>query len=69
MEVGMLATSFFLIIWLMGFLLIFSGLEKSQQLENGVLTVDREKRLALGVGLAAYIGISVVLGFIYIISS
>ena len=65
----MLTTSLFLIVWLMGFLLIFSGLEKSQQLQNGVLTIDREKRFALGVGLAAYIGISVVLGLIYIISS
>ena len=53
----------------MGFLFIFSGLDKSQKLHNGVLTIDREKRFALGIGLVAYIGISITLGLIYIISS
>ena len=65
----MLATSFFLIIWLMGFLLIFTRFEKSQQFQNGVMTIDSEKRMALGMGLAAYIGISLTLGCIYVIAS
>jgi len=63
----MIATSFFLIVWLMGFLFISSGLEKSQQLRDGVLTVYREKRLAFGVGLAAYIGVSFVLAVVFVI--
>jgi len=54
----MLSTSLFVIAWLVGFLVISSGLEKSQQLHNGELTVHTEKRMAFGVGLAAYVGIS-----------
>lgn len=47
----MIATSFLLIVWLLGFLFISSGLERSQQLRDVVLTVYREKRIAIGVGL------------------
>jgi len=63
----MIATSFLLIVWLLGFLFISSGLERSQQLRDGVLTVYREKRIAFGVGLAAYIGISFVLAVVFAI--
>jgi hypothetical protein len=55
-----------LIAWLIGFLFISSGLEKSQQLRNGVLTVYREKRMAFGIGLAAYIGVSLVVAAVFI---
>ncbi len=51
----------------MGFLFIFSGLGKSQQIQDGVLTVYPEKRLAFGVGLIAYIGFSFVLALIFVI--
>jgi len=53
----------------MGFLLILSRVEKSQQLQDGVMTIEPDKRLALGLGLAAYVSISLVLGLIYIIAS
>jgi hypothetical protein len=60
----MLGTSLLLIVWLMGFLFISSGLEKSQKLQNGELTVYPEKRMAFGVGLVAYVGISFVLAIV-----
>jgi len=63
----MFATSFIVIAWLVGFLLISSGLEKSQQLHNGELTVHTEKRLAFGVGLAAYIGVSLLIAIAVVI--
>ncbi|QMU60585.1 MAG: hypothetical protein GKR92_02285 [Gammaproteobacteria bacterium] len=63
----MLATSFMLIVWLMGFLFISTGLEKSQQLHNGELTIYPEKRLAFGVGLVAYIGISLVIAITFVL--
>ena len=63
----MIATSVLLIVWLLGFLFISSGLERSQQLRDGVLTVYREKRMAFGVGLVAYIGISFVLAVVFVI--
>jgi len=63
----MIATSLFLIVWLMGFLFISSGLERSQELRDGVLTVYREKRMAFGVGLIAYIGVSFVLTVVFVI--
>lgn len=60
----MLGTSLLLIVWLMGFLFISTGLEKSQKLQNGELTVYPEKRMAFGVGLAAYVGVSFVLALV-----
>jgi hypothetical protein len=60
----MLGTSFLLIVWLMGFLFISSGLEKSQKLQNGELIVYPEKRMAFGVGLVAYVGLSFVLALV-----
>lgn len=63
----MLATSFIVIAWLIGFLFISSGLEKSQQLSNGELTVHTEKRVAFGVGLAAYIGVSLLVAIAVVI--
>jgi len=63
----MLTTSIFVIAWLVGFLLISSGLEKSQQLNNGELTVHTEKRFAFGVGLAAYVGVSLLIAIAFVI--
>jgi hypothetical protein len=63
----MLTTSIFVIAWLVGFLFISTGLEKSQQLNNGELTVHTEKRMAFGVGMAAYIGVSLVLAIAFVI--
>jgi hypothetical protein len=60
----MLGTSLLLIVWLMGFLFISSGLEKSQKLQNGELIVYPEKRMAFGVGLVAYVGLSFVLALV-----
>lgn len=60
----MLGTSLLLIVWLMGFLFISTGLEKSQKLQNGELIVYPEKRIAFGVGLAVYIGVSFVLALL-----
>lgn len=51
----------------MGFLFIFSGLEKSQQMHDGVLTVARDKQLAFGLGLAAYVGITMSVGMAFLI--
>lgn len=51
----------------MGFLIIFSGLEKSQQIQDGVLTVSRDRQLAFGLGLAAYIGITMTIGMAFLI--
>lgn len=65
----MLITNLFLITWLMGFLLIFTRFEKSTLMQDGAFTVDREKRLQLGLGLAAYVGISLALGITYILAS
>lgn len=63
----MLTTSIFVIAWLVGFLFISSGLEKSQQLNNGELTVHTEKRMAFGVGLAAYVGVSLLIAITFVI--
>jgi len=63
----MLTTSIFVIAWLVGFLFISTGLEKSQQLNNGELTVHTEKRMAFSVGMAAYIGVSLVLAIAFVI--
>ncbi len=57
---SMFATSL-LIVWLVGFLFISTGLEKSQKLQNGELIIYPEKRMAFGVGLAAYVVVSLVL--------
>ena len=63
----MIITSVILIAWMMGFLFIFSGLEKSQQMHDGVLTVARDKQLAFGLGLAAYVGITMSVGMAFLI--
>ena len=63
----MLTTSLFLIVWLMGFLFFFSGLGKSQQIRDGVLTVHPEMRRAYGAGLVAYIGLSMFVAFLFVI--
>jgi len=60
----MFATSLLLIVWLIGFLFISTGLEKSQKLHNGELILNSEKRMAFGVGLIAYVGISLVLAIV-----
>lgn len=62
----MIATSFMLIAWITGFLFIFSGLEKSQQMQDSVLTVARDKQLAFGVGLAAYVGITMTIAMAFL---
>ena len=51
----------------MGFLFIFSGLEKSQQMQDGVLIVVRDRQLAFGLGLAAYVGITLTIGMTFLI--
>jgi hypothetical protein len=63
----MIATSIMLIAWMMGFLFIFSGLEKSQQMQDGVLTVARDRQLAFGVGLVAYVGVTMTIGMTFLI--
>jgi len=63
----LIITSVILIAWMMGFLFIFSGLEKSQQMHDGVLTVARDKQLAFGLGLAAYVGITMSVGMAFLI--
>ncbi|MFK7816264.1 MAG: hypothetical protein AB8B92_08005 [Gammaproteobacteria bacterium] len=60
----MLGTSLLLIVWLMGFLFISTGLEKSQKLQDGELIVYPEKRMAFGVGLAAYISVSFIVALV-----
>lgn len=60
----MFGTSLLLIVWLVGFLFISTGLEKSQKLQNGELIVHPEKRMAFGVGLAAYVGVSLVIAIV-----
>ncbi|MDH3607911.1 MAG: hypothetical protein OEQ24_01545 [Gammaproteobacteria bacterium] len=60
---------FLLIVWLLGFLFISSGLERSQQLREGVLTVYREKRIAFIVSLPANIRIYFILAVTFAIST
>ena len=52
---------------MIGFLFIFSGLEKSQQMQDGVLTVARDRQLAFGVGLVAYVGVTMTIGMTFLI--
>lgn len=63
----MIATSFMMIAWMMGFLFIFTGFERSQQMQDGVLTIARDKKLAFGAGLAAYVGITMTIAMTFLI--
>ena len=62
----MLTISFFLVVWLVGFLVIINGLDRAQHVHNGVLIVSKERQMLFGWGLAAYIGISLILALAYL---
>lgn len=62
----MLTISFILVAWLIGFLIIINGLERAQHVDNGIVSVSKERQMLFGWGLVAYIGISFLLAIAYI---